>query len=153
MSARGQNGTVTFDGAFVTISRTGALARMTIGKGEKRLPIGSITAVQWKKPGALVNGFIAFTVPGGIERQSKFGTQTRSAGHDENSVIVTKRQGPAFEALRAAIESGIAGSHQPVAMPARMSDADEIRKLADLHAAGVLTDEEFSAKKAQILGI
>ena len=29
----------------------------------------------------------------------------------------------------------------------------EIQKLADLHSQGILTDEEFAAKKAQILGI
>ena len=29
---------------------------------------------------------------------------------------------------------------------------DKLAKLADLHKAGVLTDEEFSAKKAQLLG-
>ena len=30
---------------------------------------------------------------------------------------------------------------------------DELQKLADLNKAGVLTDEEFAAKKAQILGL
>lgn len=29
---------------------------------------------------------------------------------------------------------------------------DQLKKLADLHAAGVLTDEEFSAKKTELLG-
>jgi len=29
--------------------------------------------------------------------------------------------------------------------------ADQIRKLAELHAAGILTDEEFSSKKAELL--
>jgi len=29
----------------------------------------------------------------------------------------------------------------------------ELRKLADLHSQGILTDEEFAAKKKQILGI
>ena len=29
----------------------------------------------------------------------------------------------------------------------------EIQKLAQLHSQGILTDEEFAAKKAQILGI
>lgn len=33
------------------------------------------------------------------------------------------------------------------------SDLDELQKLADLHAQGILTDEEFAAKKAQILGL
>jgi hypothetical protein len=32
-------------------------------------------------------------------------------------------------------------------------DLDQLQKLADLHAAGILTDEEFEAKKAQILGL
>ena len=30
---------------------------------------------------------------------------------------------------------------------------DALQRLADLHAQGILTDEEFAAKKAQILGI
>ena len=30
---------------------------------------------------------------------------------------------------------------------------DELQKLAELHEAGVLTDEEFDAKKQQILGL
>ena len=29
----------------------------------------------------------------------------------------------------------------------------QLEKLGDLHAKGILTDEEFAAKKAQILGI
>ena len=34
-----------------------------------------------------------------------------------------------------------------------VSAADEIKKLAELHAAGILTDEEFAAKKKQLLGL
>ena len=37
---------------------------MTAGKGEKRIPAASITAVQWKQPGAMVRGFIQFTMAG-----------------------------------------------------------------------------------------
>ena len=37
--------------------------------------------------------------------------------------------------------------------PAASGDAAELQQLADLHAEGILTDEEFAAKKAQILGI
>jgi hypothetical protein len=29
---------------------------------------------------------------------------------------------------------------------------DQIRKLAELHEEGILTDEEFSAKKSELLG-
>jgi Short C-terminal domain len=34
-----------------------------------------------------------------------------------------------------------------------VSAADEIKKLAELHAAGILTDDEFAAKKKQLLGL
>ena len=33
------------------------------------------------------------------------------------------------------------------------SQADQIQRLADLHASGALTDEEFAAAKAKALGI
>lgn len=41
------------------------------------------------------------------------------------------------------------------AAPAAAPDDDvaQLEQLADLHAKGILTDEEFAAKKAQILGI
>ena len=42
-------------------------------------------------------------------------------------------------------------SGQTVPTP-NASTADELRKLADLHEQGVLTDEEFAAQKAQLLG-
>jgi hypothetical protein len=39
------------------------------------------------------------------------------------------------------------------AAPAETDTTAELTQLAQLHAQGILTDEEFSAKKAQILGI
>lgn len=104
----GHNGTLSFDGRFVTITRKGGLARMTVGKGEKRIPLKSITGVQWKPPGSMVNGFLSFTVPGGNESRSQFGSQTFDAASDENAILVTKKQAKDFLAIRAVIEDAIA---------------------------------------------
>ena len=41
----------------------------------------------------------------------------------------------------------------PQAAPAQMDYAAEIQKLAQLRDAGAITDDEFEAKKKQILGI
>lgn len=109
MHVKGQGGQIAFDGRFVTILRKGFLARATLGKGEKRLPVKAITGVQWKPAGPLVNGFIQFTVPGGNEVRGRLGSQTANASKDENSVVFTKAQQPAFEQLRAAVEDAIAG--------------------------------------------
>ncbi len=64
--AHGHNGQVQFDGQYVTIARKGFLARATVGKGEKRIPLTAITSVQWKPAGALVNGFIQFETAGPV---------------------------------------------------------------------------------------
>lgn len=39
------------------------------------------------------------------------------------------------------------------AAPASTDSTAELKKLADLHASGVLTDEEFAAAKKKALGI
>lgn len=156
VSAKGHNGTVSFDGDFVTIARKGGLARMTIGKGDKRIPVHSITAVQWKPPGAVMNGFIAFTLGGGNEGKSRFGSQTIDATKDENAVIVTKKQADDFLRLRNAIEAAIAerGRPQPAQVIHQQADSplDQLKQLGELRDAGVLSEEEFAAKKAEILG-
>ena len=41
----------------------------------------------------------------------------------------------------------------PAAAPAAGDKMSELKNLAELHAAGVLTDEEFAAAKARVLGI
>lgn len=154
VEAKGVTGVVVFDGSAVVIRRTGFLGRASVGKGEKRIPLASITAVQWKEPTALVNGFIQFTIHGGVERRSAFGSQTQDAARDENSVVMTKKQAPAFVALRTAIESAIAGpSAAAAAGPAVHSGATELERLAELHRRGVLTDAEFAAAKARVLGL
>ena len=41
---------------------------------------------------------------------------------------------------------------QAASVPPPADPADEIEHLAQLHSSGVLTDEEFAAAKAKILG-
>ena len=54
----------------------------------------------------------------------------------------------------AGAEGGEAAASAPAAAPASGGDdLDQLKKLGDLHDAGILTDEEFEAKKAQILGL
>jgi hypothetical protein len=59
MQVKGHTGTVRFDGRMITILRTGFLARASVGKGEKQIPLSHVTAVQFKPAGPLVNGFIS----------------------------------------------------------------------------------------------
>jgi hypothetical protein len=157
MECKGVNGTVEFDGTFVTIKRTGAMARMTAGKGDKRIPVSEINAVQWKPPGTFVRGFISFTVAGATEVKSRVGSRTFDAATDENSVVVGKSQKEEFLDLRQAIEAQIAArsAPPPATRPETTGEdqtpADQLRQLSELHEAGLLTDEEFAAKRAAVI--
>ena len=61
----------------------------------------------------------------------------------------------AFSALNTAVPA--TQTSTPAAQPAKANGmdfvADEIRKLAQLKDEGLLTEEEFTAKKKQLLGI
>ena len=53
-----------------------------------------------------------------------------------------------------AIQSHLTRLSAPIKRPSSStSSAEEIKKLAELRDSGVLTEEEFSAKKRQILGV
>src|SRR5690554_2940263 len=108
MEARGVNGQVAFDGKTVTIRRDGAIARASFGKGEKRIPLSSITAIQWVPPKTLTRGFVAFTIPGGNEGLAAKGSRTVQAAKDENAVLVSRGQRAEFEQLVEAIDQAIA---------------------------------------------
>jgi hypothetical protein len=153
IEVKGHTGQIQFDGDYVTITRKGFNARLSVGKGEKRIHISQISGVQWKPAGLLVNGFLQLTIPGGNERRSAFGSQTKSAAQDENSVLFTKRQQPEFEKLRAAIDAAIAAHHSPPASgQSSGSTADELAKLGALREQGLLSPEEFEQQKAKLLG-
>jgi hypothetical protein len=153
LSAKGSNGTIHFDGQTIILERTGFGARMSVGKGEKRIPLASVTAVQWRKAG-LTTGFIQFTLAGGVERRNRPGHAGGDARTDENSVTFHARQQPAFEPIRAAIDAAIAQRHapQPAAPAAGGSIADELAKLAALRDQGIISPQDFEAGKARILG-
>lgn len=148
--AKGQNGQIAVSGDWLTITRKG-LGRVGHSKGDRRIPLANIQAVQMRPAGALANGFIKFTVPGSPESRGGLA----DAGKDENAVIFTKGHQAEFDALRAHIEGYISKRLNPgvaqAAVPAAPDLADQLGKLAALRDSGVLSEAEFAAQKAKLL--
>lgn len=151
MEAIGVNGQLELSGNKIIIKRKGLLAKMTQGlKGDKEILIKQISSIQFKKAGALTNGYIQFSFSGGKEDQGGLFDATK----DENTIMFSKKQQPAFEKIKLTIEEKIESLHNQASPSATMVDvADEIKKLAELKDSGILTEEEFEAKKRQLLGI
>lgn len=161
IQVKGHNGTVRFDGQTVTILRKGFIARSTVGAGEKHIPLGQISAVQWKPFSLMGWGFIQFTIPGGNEVRSRFGSQSRDAGRDENTVQFGGSAENEFAMLRDAINYAVNLRDQqryappPAWMPPpapQRSVADELAKLHQLVQAGALSPAEYEQAKARLLG-
>lgn len=133
----------------VTITPKGILGFMNKGlKGTKTIPFSSIQAIQFREAGMLVSGYIQFTIPGGNE--SKGGVF--SAAQDENSFMFAHTKNNAMaKIMKEYIETSVAKLRAPVTPVAVNSITEEIKKLADLKAAGILTEGEFLAAKSRIL--
>ncbi|MEK5272595.1 DUF4429 domain-containing protein [Aeribacillus sp. FSL K6-8394] len=150
MEAKGVNGQLEFTGNKVVIKRKGMLAKMTQGlKGDKEILVKQISSIQFKSANMLTNGYIQFSFSGGKENKGGLFDATK----DENTVMFNKKQQPDFEKIKAAIEEKINELHQPTAQSAPVDVADQIKKLAELKDSGIITEEEFEAKKKQLLGI
>lgn len=119
-----------------------------IYKGDKEIPIDQITAIQWREPHGIVSGHIQFTIMGGS-------SDSKSGSRDENSMMFEGATRDDFAQLKLLIEERMARFRAArlgvQTAPAAPDIPGQIRKLADLHAAGILTDEEFTAKKAELL--
>lgn len=131
----------------VVILRKGALATMGHGlTGNKEILLRNITGVQLKLGGALINGYIQFTIPGGNESKRGIGAATQ----DENTVMFPKSENETAQAIKNKIEQLQMDADKVQAAPAS-SPADEIRRLKSLLDDGIITQQEFQAKKTELL--
>jgi uncharacterized protein YbcC (UPF0753/DUF2309 family) len=150
-SASGHNGQVSFDGDFLVISRKGLLAKVYQGaKGDKRVPLTSITSVQLREPKFGTDGYIQFGLLGSIDS----GGGMMAARHDENSVSFYKKDLANFLAVRSYVEQQIVERSKPQVVVVGNEGTDvatQLQKLADLKEQGILTQEEFDSQKAKLL--
>lgn len=132
----------------VTITPAGVLGFLNKGlKGTKTIPYTSISAVQFREPGMLVNGYIQFTLPGGNE--SRKGVM--GATQDENTVMLAKHKNPDAVKIKDYIEAQIKAANSPK-NSVTPSLSDQLAQLSQLRNQGVLTEAEFLAAKAKLLG-
>jgi hypothetical protein len=102
MYAKGHNGQLEFDGQAVTITRKGLIAMGTVGGGRTRIPLASVTAIDYKPFSIFRWGYLRVVLHGGGMRRKK-------AIQDEQTVTFSRRQQREFEEIRDAIEAALEG--------------------------------------------
>jgi len=146
--AKGINGQIELYENKIVIKRQGFVAFMTQGfKGDKEILLKHISSMQCKKVGFFTSGYIQFAFLGGSETKKGL----VDAAHDENTVMFNLKQQEAFLKLKEQAEKIIYSVEQGSA--SKSSGLDEIEKLASLRDKGILSEEEFIAKKKQLLDL
>lgn len=113
--------------------------------GEKIYDLKNISGVQYKKPG-MTTGYLQIILIGG--RDARGGVM--GAVRDENSITFSKKEDHLILELKEYIEKSISDRSAPASSS---SNLDEIKKLKDLLDIGAITQEEYDAKKTQLLNL
>ncbi|WP_069172655.1 DUF4429 domain-containing protein [Streptomyces griseus] len=177
MQFKAYDGRAAFDGTRVSFRWfwTGASSAKWKA-GDQTFPVAELGGVEWRSPEAF-EGYLrlvprsAASEPG-PDGLGAPGADTASAGpaarpaqadQDPAAVVFGLGYGPVHESLpfAAAVLEAVRRTQPapvlaaPVAVGAQRSHpaeiAERIRHLGELHEAGLVTDDEYSAKKAQLL--
>ena len=121
--------------------------------GEKTLYATDITSVEFKEAQKFCIGYIRFAVLGG----SNIKKTTADAAEDPNAVPLAfvSKNSEAAE-IKKYIEKMIRSTREANSskqIVSSISVADEIKKYKELADLGIITQEEFDAKKKQLLGL
>ncbi|NML49310.1 DUF4429 domain-containing protein [Streptomyces sp. R302] len=155
VSFKAYDGKATFDGTSeVTFRWSSTMATSEKWKtGDQVFPVRELSGVEWRSPDS-PGGFLRLLPRGGAPRPER-------PDHDPASVVFGLGYGPVHDSLpfAAAVLAAIrAKDRAPVPAGARSAAhgdpgaiAERIRHLGELHRAGLVTDEEFAAKKTELL--
>ncbi|WP_225839914.1 DUF4429 domain-containing protein [Streptomyces sp. NK08204] len=145
------DGKAAFDGTSVQFrwSWTGASSAKWKA-GDQSFPVADLSGVEWRSPEVFEGHLRLLT-------RSTGPAGTVPPDQDPAAVVFGLGYGPVHESLPFAAAVLAAVRTRPtsaVPVPARRDPADiaeRIRHLGELHRAGLVTDEEFSSKKADLL--
>lgn len=136
---------VTIHGNFLKVEPRGFANAINKGlTGEKTYDLNNVSGVQYKKPG-MTTGYLQIILIGGRDAHGG----VLGAVKDENSITFSKKEDHLILQIKEYIENYI--HSRSVSSTPAASGLDEIRKLKELLDIGAITQEEFEAKKSQLL--
>ncbi|MFE3655901.1 DUF4429 domain-containing protein [Streptomyces sp. NPDC059165] len=149
------DGKAVFDGDRVSFRWSWSGASTAKWKaGDRSFPVSELSGVEWRSPEAS-DGYLRLVMRDGA---SPAADRPARADQDPAAVVFGLGYGPVHESLpfAAAVLDAVRGAApaQPVLATAGRDPAavaDRIRHLGELHGAGLVTDAEFAAKKAELL--
>lgn len=142
----------------VVISRKTLTGFMMQGlAGDRTIYFTDIQSVEFRKPTLMANGYMQFIVAGTVAVNSRPGLMgsSKQSTEDPNTLILrafNKKTPIESEEAHKMILDRINHYRLTKNQSNSLSPADELRKFKGLMDEGIITVEEFEAKKKQLLG-
>ena len=136
----------------ILVCKWGATSGAFFGSQVNSWDFAHVTGIEYRK-GMTTKAIVVQTA--GAQVVTKFGRMDKgptSVWEAPNALFVNGNDG---EATVAALRQMVADHHRPPGGSPTMADdpADQIRKFAALRDDGIISEDEFQAKKRSILGI
>lgn len=139
---------IAITGDSIIINACGVINTVNKGfVGAKTIPYSSIMGVQYKKPG-FTTGYIQFSLLGSNDGRGG----VNQAMNDENTITFLQNEEHLLLQIKEFVEYKITYNNKTTEKPTT-SNLDEIKKLKDLLDINAITQDEFDAKKKQLLGL
>lgn len=133
----------------ISITRKGMINAINIGlTGGKTIPFSSITAVQFKKAG-LTNGYIQFSILGGKEQKGGVVAATK----DENTIMFSKKYEKIAINLKEIVDKQINKNSNEITNNPQKGSLEQLKILKELLDSEIITQDEFTQKKKQLLDL
>lgn len=131
----------------IVIKRKGKRAVKIYGIEEERsIPMEVIKGVKFRAWTLMVRGYLQFNIEGNIDTQGGF----VAAASDENTIFFTKEGNETAKKIKNYIEEIIVKSTK---YDDGNGSINELKRFKELFDEGIITKEEFEAKKKQILNL
>ena len=149
--ARGRRLLVYHDRCIIaTKAGVGSLITGNASDGEKTIYYTDVLSVQYKKCGLQLGYLQLETASSTMNNKSNNFFNENSFTFDANlSAVMEKVQ----EFVKKKVADAKKQKNTPIVVSGAISSADELKKFKELLDMGIITQEEFDAKKKQLLGL
>ena len=157
---KGQNGKIMVFDDHIAISRAtfGGFISQGGYSGDRKFFYKDISSFEYKKPTFLANGYFKIIIPGTRDTNAKVGILGSSSESmkDPNTVVLrafTSKVGEETDKIYKIIMDKLSEAKKDKSGTTHTatSKMDELKKLGELKASGILTEEEFQKEKEKLL--
>ena len=143
-SFEGNGNTVVLEEDCIQVERSGVMGSIA-HSSEMKIPLSTIQTIMYRKDSIFANGLLQFCTLGGRTEAS---TIFFFPGRNSEALAFKEKVERQMEICKRK-----EADHNGKTVIQSLSGADEIKKYKELLDSGIISQEEFDAKKKQILGV